>query len=79
MALGSSAAETAPIWLPFLINYGVIIASITLLALAAHWRLRFFREWYAQPINKFWLVWITLVVGSGAMVSPRPAARACGA
>mgnify|MGYP003683683213 CR=1 FL=1 len=69
--MGSSVNEVAPIWLPFLILYGVISASISALAVIAYWQLPPFRVWYAQPINKFWLVWIILVVCSGGMVRAR--------
>jgi hypothetical protein len=58
-------------FLPFLITYGTIIFSMSLLAVIVHWKFLKFREWFAQPINKFWLVWIILVVCSGGMVSAR--------
>lgn len=58
-------------FLPFLITYGTIIFSLSLLAMIAHWKIPKFREWFAQPINKFWLVWIILVVCSGGMVRAR--------
>lgn len=59
-------------FLPFLITYGTIIFSLSLLAVIAHTHLLKFREWFAQPINKFWLVWIILVVCSGGMVRAPP-------
>lgn len=58
-------------FLPFLITYGTIIFSLSSLAVIAHWNVPKFRDWFAQPINKFWLVWIILVVCSGGMVSAR--------
>lgn len=76
MVVGAAEMDFPP-WLPFLINYGVISVSIGLLAFAAHFSLPAFRAWYAQPINKFWLVWITLVVGSGGMVRARAIRGRC--
>lgn len=74
--VGVVSAAVAPIWLPFALTYGVISASLTLLALLAHWRAPLFRAFWARPINKFWVVWMILIVCSGGMVGARRAARA---
>ncbi|KAG8465941.1 hypothetical protein KFE25_005511 [Diacronema lutheri] len=63
-------AEDRPlVWPPIVLTYGVIVVSLSLLGAFAHLRFALFRQWLAQPINRFWFVWIQVVVCSGGSIA----------